>query len=178
MPVVGVGAFRPQTDIIFEANYEGANCEQVYWVKDSVYEVWLRCDSNTFDTTWFDFKMKTQKYVPKVKLRICNLSREQCPMSFGVRPAFRSKQLESQTGVAWYFSGNSLSFKQVDERRIQDINLYNLHVRRTYFQFEFDFHFPKPDPNAGFQGDEVRCAMQVPYTYSKLLSHLNELMLL
>jgi hypothetical protein len=99
-------------------------------------------------------------------------------MSFGVRPAFRSKQLESQTGVAWYFSGNSLSFKQVDERRIQDINLYNPHVRRTYFQFEFDFHFPRPDPNAGFQGDEVRCAMQVPYTYSKLLSHLNELMLL
>ena len=64
-------------DVLFDSNFESGNMESAYEIKPSVFDVWLRSDSNAADTLWFHFRMRNQgDFCGKVRIRICNISSE------------------------------------------------------------------------------------------------------
>lgn len=86
-----------------------------------------------------------------------------------MRPSFWSKLTNQHNSEGWFFSGSNLEYST--SSYTNKINWFNPRQMKTYYQFSFTFDFK-------YAGDQVYCAFSVPYTYTKLKSHIKQLKLL
>ena len=67
-----------RNQVVFDADFEGANLECVRRRKRGEYDIFIRCDSNgSRQFNWFYFKMKNSAdFTDRVKIRIVNMTKE------------------------------------------------------------------------------------------------------
>lgn len=63
----------------------------------------------------------------------------------------------------WHFDGSNMTYKK--SCRNSEIQKSNEKLDREYHQFEFDYNFRTAD-------DEVHCAYLVPYSYTRMQTHM------
>jgi hypothetical protein len=84
-----------------------------------------------------------------------------------MKPSFWSLKGNMKEDRAWYNSGHNIKYEASQYR--DDINELNtLSPKKNYMQLQFDFSFEEPN-------DEVLCCYTVPYSYSEMTVHLQEL---
>ena len=82
-----------------------------------------------------------------------------------MQPSSYSKKAHDTEGEDWFQAGTNVKYE--DSEYSAEVNHMNPYKNRSYSSLSFDFQFM-------IGGDEVFCCYTVPYTYSEVLAHLEE----
>ena len=66
----------PNSELVFDSQFESANLDCVVRVNDREYDLFLRVDSNTRGhTLWYYFSIRNGRHRKSVQLNICNIGK-------------------------------------------------------------------------------------------------------
>ncbi len=109
---------------------------------DSVYDVWLRCDSNSTDLGWFYFRMHNNAHT-KVTINIVNLTDRQNPHSF-------VSHINSQALTLTLLKGSAPLFLVKGATKVvrQVVALRRQQLESPHFKVHQQDQLVQPHPNA------------------------------
>jgi hypothetical protein len=109
-------------------------------------------------------------YTGSVKLVIGNFTKVNSLYENGMQPSFFSRRACDKEGRGWYQAGQNIRYEESQySKEINDMNY--LSYSRQFMQLSFTFNFE-------YTADEIFCCYTIPYSYSDMQAHLNELRLL
>ena len=147
----------PEDCLRFNSKFESGNLKKAIKLNDSEYNLFLDYDTETLGyTQWFYFSIKNQKITSSIRFNIMNFVKCDSLYNKGMKPLVYSLKQSSKgwtrdcSAVAYYKNG------------IQRLN------NRTFYTLTFTYYFKDID-------DQVYFAYNYPYTYSNLLTELENI---
>jgi hypothetical protein len=152
------------TTPVFESRFESGNLHSAYRTDDScTYNLVLENDTNTFGySQWFFFRVSNLKKGSKVRINIINLLKPKALYNECAKVVTYSEKSSEHEKLGWHRTCENVSYyknslyKYVNDRRR---NLYTLS-----FTYE-----------CLYDNDFVFFANTIPYTYTDIMSQLNEI---
>jgi hypothetical protein len=128
------------------------------------YNLILQNDTNTRGhTQWYYFKVSNTFKGRKVKFNVLNLSKPTSLYSKGMKILIYSQKKVENENVGWYRGGTSIKyFRNHYRRELPKVGARHHYTLTFIHKFEFD-------------DDEVYFAHSLPYTYTDLKNHLDNL---
>lgn len=147
--------------VSFDSEFEGGNLDLAFEGSKGEFDLMLRCDPNTRGhNQWFYFEVIASKDT-RIRLNIINMVKPKTLFGKGGFPYLGTKP----TGSAWVWTQMNNSSKTVYARTHPRFELSE--NDRIYMTLSFSLDLFKNNP--------VRVAYSIPYSYSDLLSYLNEI---
>lgn len=152
-----------ETSLSFESKFESGNLQLVFQITENKYQLFLHNDTNTTGySQWFFFRVMNTKKNKKITFQIMNLLRKRTKYNYGIK--------------IWVYSvKKNLYNKKNWHHTEEDVKYYKNTLYRTckgkrqyFYTLSFDYTFEYDD-------DEVYFANCIPYTYTDIMKHLNEL---
>ena len=178
----------------FDSNFESGNLDSVYLASQNEYNLLCKVDTNTKGHTyWFYFKVLNWTPKAKATFNILNIVRDLHPFySRGMNIWTRRESSNGRYKTDWDCSANNnvkvISFKENDIVRSKS-NRKEYACGRYYNTLKFTCEFPEitmirtavendvitevgPADSQGALGNVLCFAYALPYTYSDLISDL------
>ena len=155
------GISKFQSQIEFESRFESGNLHSVFMIEENNYQLILQNDTNTNGyNQWFFFRIKNTE-ITTIKLNIINMSSKYSLFNEGMKIAVYSEIRAKSEKIGWTRECDKiLHYKNGLYRFVGD-------NRKNYASLTFNYTFK-------YDNDTVYIAMNVPFTYTKLNSILND----
>jgi hypothetical protein len=149
---------------VFESRFESGNLHSAFRSEEPLtYQLILQNDSNTLGySQWFFFRIGNTKKGTKIRFNIINLLKPKSLYCDGAKIVTYSEKKAELENIGWHRSCENITYyKNSLYKFIND-------KRRNLYTLSFTYEVTHDD-------DYVYFANTIPYTYTELMSQLNEI---
>lgn len=155
------GISKIKDNVLFESRFESGNLHSAFQMEDNSYQLVIQNDTNTNGyNQWFFFRIQASDK-KTVKMNIINMSQKYSLFCEGMRVSVYSESIAKNEKIGWHREGVNIKFYKN--------GLYKFigESRKNYCSLCFDYNLKYPNDNVYF-------AMNIPFTYTKMNSILND----
>lgn len=160
----------------FCCDFESGNLARVEALSSSWYSFWLRADSNSYgQLQWFYFSMRGLRPGTTLNFIFNNLEKTDSMFNLGMRPLLFSPQAADRHGAGWRRTGSKVSYFEnpFTKPTCTTNNSDQGSTSKTMPCYTFHVEFTVPDIFR--ESDTIYMAYCFPYTYSNLLTDLEDI---
>ncbi|TRY67361.1 hypothetical protein TCAL_03285, partial [Tigriopus californicus] len=158
-----VGFHSRGDSLQFESRFESGNLRKVIRLVHQEYNLILTPDVNTAKHhQWFYFSVKNMRSDQIYTFNIINYEKTNSQFNFGMQPVMFSQLEYEQRGLGWTRVGQDVIYYKNEFSK-------SMAAGSNYMTASFKIQFPHST------GDVCYLAYHFPYTYTRLLTHLEVL---
>lgn len=160
--IFGISKVNADCKMKFESRFESGNLLMAFELSANNYQLVLQNDTNTNGyNQWFFFRVENNSCTKDtVAINIVNMSQKYSLFNEGMRISCYSETKAKVQKIGWHRAGNNIKFYSNGLYKFVDDNRKNF--SSLYFNYTFEY-----------SNDVVYFAMNIPFTYTKLTSMLN-----
>jgi hypothetical protein len=152
------------TTPIFESRFESGNLHSAFRTDEpGTYNLLLENDSNTYGySQWFFFRISGIKKGTKIKINIVNLLKPKALYNEGAKIVTYSEKRAENEKLGWLRACENISYYK------NSLYKYVNEKRRNLYTLSFTYEML-------YDSDFVYFANTIPYTYTDIMTQLNEI---